>query len=112
MNRGARNRSGWAAPLARPAGRRRKNPGRPSARALRRLFRKRAKQAGLPEFAPHDLRRTFVSELLDAGVDLNVARALAGHASVTTTAGYDRRPEAAKRKGAQAQAAPFQARRA
>lgn len=61
----------------------------------------------MPEFAPHDLQRTFVSELLEAGVDPNVARALAGHANVTTTAGYDGRPEEAKRKGAAALTVPY-----
>ncbi|NEP59561.1 MAG: phage integrase family protein [Symploca sp. SIO2G7] len=65
------------------------------------IVRRRAKQAGVESFSPHDLRRTFCSDLLDAGVDIVTVQKLAGHNSPTTTAKYDRRGEEAKRKAVQ-----------
>jgi integrase/recombinase XerD len=47
------------------------------------LLKKRAKRAGVKSFTPHDFRRTFVGDLLDAGVDIPIVAKMAGHASVS-----------------------------
>lgn len=60
--------------------------------AVGKVVSRRGEQAGVPPVSAHDLRRTFISDLLDAGVDLATVQQLAGHALSSTTALYDRRP--------------------
>ena len=57
-------------------------------------------KAEMSHISPHDLRRTFVSTLLDKGVPLSTVSAMAGHASVDTTSRYDVRGERVKREAA------------
>jgi integrase len=78
-----------------------------SGQAIHVMLRKRAKQAVVVHLSPHDMRRTFISDLLDRGADLAVVAQMAGHASVTTTVRYDRRPEVAKRKAAELLLVPY-----
>ncbi|MES1024918.1 tyrosine-type recombinase/integrase [Gloeocapsa sp. BRSZ] len=72
-----------------------------TAQAVLLIVQKRAKAAGVAAFSPHDFRRTFCSDLLDAGTDIVTVQKLAGHSSPVTTAKYDRRGEEAKRKAVQ-----------
>jgi site-specific recombinase XerD len=64
--------------------------------AIYALVARRARKAGVSHLSPHDGRRTFASDLFDAGVDAVQVQGLMGHASLLTTGGYDRRPELAR----------------
>jgi site-specific recombinase XerD len=70
------------------------------------ILRRRQQQAGIDPFSPHDLRRSFVTTLLDAGEDVFTVQKLAGHADASTTARYDRRGEGAKRRAVNALTIP------
>ena len=45
------------------------------AQAVYAACRKRARQAGVSPFSPHDLRRSFVGDMLDAGADVVTVQA-------------------------------------
>ena len=81
---------------------------RMTGQAIRDMLVKRATEAGISHATPHDLRRSFVSDLLDAGVDIATVANMAGHVSIETTRRYDRRGEQAKRRASRTLHVPYQ----
>ena len=55
---------------------------------VRVSFNNALDDAGLPQIRIHDLRHSFVSNLVMAGVDLRAVQELAGHSSIQTTMKY------------------------
>jgi integrase len=58
------------------------------ATAMRRRFERARNAAGLPRLRFHDLRHTYGSLLVAAGVDLQSVKAAMGHSRITTTERY------------------------
>lgn len=69
--------------------------------SIRFILQTRASEANVKPFSPHDMRRTTATHLLDRGVDLAIVQRMLGHRHLSTTALYDRRGEAAKKKAAE-----------
>lgn len=69
-----------------------------TSQAIYNLLEKRGKEGGVKGFTANDLRRTFINDLLNDGVDLSTVAQMAGHASATTTGRYVWKPEDDRRK--------------
>lgn len=68
--------------------------------AVYNILASRANAAGVKRFTPHDLRRTFAGDMLDAGEDISTVQKIMGHSNADTTAGYDRRDSRTRKKAA------------
>lgn len=64
-----------------------------SATTIYRIVKRRTAVALAQPSSPHDLRRSFITQLLRQNVDLSTTSKLAGHASLATTQIYDLRDE-------------------
>lgn len=70
--------------------------------AIYHILDTRRLAAGIEKFAPHDLRRSFATMMLDNGEDIITVKDAMGHASVLTTQKYDRRSDARLKNAAKA----------
>jgi site-specific recombinase XerC len=78
---------------------------RKSDQAVYHILRRLGREIKTKGLAPHDMRRTFIGDLLDARAALTAAQQLVWHASVeTTTARYDMR---AKKRAASLLHVPY-----
>ncbi len=75
--------------------------------ALYYALQRRARAAGVKNLSPHNLRKSFVTGLLDRSADPLTVRDLVGHASLNTTMIYDRRGEKGKRDAAKLIKLPY-----
>ena len=90
-----------AGPLLLPLGRAGQLPDPFRPMTVQSIFgacRRWARLAGIDDFSPHDLRRSWCTAALEAGADTHVVQRQMGHSSPTTTSRYDRRDARAQKK--------------
>jgi integrase len=80
---------------------------RVNVRGVNELYIKRATSAKVKDTGFHDLRRSFISDLLDQGVDLALVSKLAGHSDPRTTLRYDRRAMDRRREAVKTLHVPY-----
>lgn len=69
-----------------------------SDKTVDRIVKATADKAQLGELAPHDLRRTHITEGLNSGATIADMQAQAGHVNASTTLGYAQATDAVKRR--------------
>lgn len=62
------------------------------------ILKRVATKASVAKFTPHDLRRTFVTRILEMTGDLSLAQKAAGHSQIDTTMRYDKRKSEATKQ--------------
>ena len=70
------------------------------------MIRNFFKRCGIENHSFHDLRHTYISSLVEAGIDLATIKDLAGHSDISMTLKYTHIKEEMKRK-AVAESADF-----
>ena len=68
-------------------------------RSIADLYRKYCKKLGIVQKSSHKSRKTYISQLIDGGVNLNTIREMVGHADEHTTLGnycFDRNEDKEK----------------
>ena len=80
-------------------------------RAIRIMFHRAAALAGISGVKPHDLRRTFITDAINAGVPLPTVADLVGHKTLSMTFRYSQASDIQVRDGAEVLAAARKARR-
>lgn len=65
-------------------------------KAIGRIISETAQHSGIDKLKPHDLRRSFATNLISNGVDLFTVQSLMGHSNLETTRRYDMRGEIIK----------------
>jgi site-specific recombinase XerD len=78
-----------------------------SGQAIYAALKRLALRAGVSHFSPHDLRRSYATQLFDDGADSRLVQGLLGHSSVATTEKYDLRGEKARRRASRRIKVPF-----
>ncbi len=63
---------------------------------LKKGFKRAVQLAGLPKIRFHDVRHTFATRLVQAGVDISTVQHLLGHARISMTARYAHSPDTAR----------------
>ncbi len=70
-------------------------------------LKRRVKKAKLARLTPHDCRRSFASDQIDAGTHLVTLQAMLGHADPKTSARYDRSGDRRRAAAADSIKVPF-----